>query len=272
MGQGIAGWVAQQKKPLIVNDVRKDDRFYREVDTQTKFTTRSILCAPILFKGKLLAVIEIMNRLDDEPFRKKDLSSISSLLDSAAIAMENANLFNQAEELAVTDDLTSLYNARFLNQVLESEITRAHRYNTQVSFIFMDLDYFKLVNDNYGHMVGREALKEVAQLMKDNFRETDLIARYGGDEFVLVLPETGTQDTFKLAEGLRKKLEKHVFLEKSGNSIHLTASFGIATFPIHAKNKDELIMMADKAMYQAKGECRNMVYIASKEDACEVLD
>ncbi|MBN2383690.1 sensor domain-containing diguanylate cyclase [bacterium] len=272
MGQGVAGWVAQQKKPLIVNDAQHDERFYRGIDIQTRFVTRSILCAPIIFKGKLLAVIEILNRLDNEPFRKKDLSTISSLLDSAAIALENANLFNQAEELAVTDDLTSLYNARFLNQVLEAEITRAQRYKSQVSFIFMDIDYFKLVNDNFGHMIGREALKEVAELMKSHFRETDLIARYGGDEFVLVLPETGTQETFQLAESMRRKLAEHVFLENTGNKVHLTASFGVATFPIHAKNKDELILMADKAMFQAKGECRNMVYIASREDVSETVD
>jgi len=271
MGQGIAGWVAQHKKPLIVNDVQHDDRFYRDIDLTTKFVTRSILCAPILFKGKLLAVIEILNKLEFQPFRQKDLSTISSLLDTAAIAIENAQLFNQAEELAITDDLTSLFNTRFLNQVLESEIARARRYKSEVSFIFMDLDYFKLVNDNYGHMIGREALKEVAQLMKNSFRETDLVARYGGDEFVLVLPETGTEETFKLAERLRMKLEEHVFLEKFGFKVHLTASIGVATYPVHAKNKDELILMADKAMFQAKGDCRNMVYIASKEDSCGPL-
>ncbi|MFC1850906.1 diguanylate cyclase [candidate division CSSED10-310 bacterium] len=271
-GQGIAGWVAKEKKALLVNNVQSDPRFYKEIDLQTKFTTRSILCAPVIFKGRVFAVIEIINRLDKQPFDKKDLSIISFLLDGAAIAIENARLYNKAEELAVTDDLTSLYNARYLNQVLETELLRSKRYKSEVSFIFMDLDYFKQVNDNYGHMVGREVLKEVAALMKKHFRETDLLARYGGDEFVIVLPETGTTETFKLAEKMRTKLGEHIFLTKLRLKIKLTASFGIATYPIHAQTKEELILMADKAMFHAKGNCRNMVYITTKENVCEILD
>lgn len=269
MGQGIAGWVARERKPLIVNDVRNDHRFFKEVDYRTKFETKSILCAPLIFKDKLLAVIEIINKLDNQPFEQNDLNTISILLDSASIALENAKLFNQAEELAVTDDLTGLYNARYLDQLLETEISRCQRFNERASFLFLDLDFFKTVNDRYGHMVGRAVLKETADLMKEHFRETDYISRYGGDEFVIVLPHTDTDETFELSESLRKKVEGHTFLKAAGYTIRLTASFGIATYPVHAQSKEDLILMADKAMFQAKGNCRNRVYITSQGGTCE---
>jgi len=263
MGQGIAGWVAQHGKPAIVPDTSKDERFYRGVDQMTRFHTRSILAVPMVSKDRVIGVLEVINKQGGAPFTQQDLELLLKLVDQAAIAVEHAALYQRVAEQAVTDDLTQLFNLRYLNRTIDMEIERCQRYGSSVSLIFMDLDFFKDINDQYGHLMGSKVLVEVAQLLLKNLRSIDVVARYGGDEFVVVLPQTGVQAARTIAERLRRVLATSTFLRSEGLAVKLTASFGIAAYPDHARNREELLRLADEAMYRVKHETRNRVYIVA---------
>ena len=263
-GQGIAGWVAKEKKTILANDVKSDPRFYEEIDRITGFETRSILCVPLISRGNTLGVIEIINKLEGREFTKEDLQKIETVADFASIAIENAMLYQKAEQLAITDDLTGVYNSRYFFLTSEKEIARSKKEKSPVSFIFLDLDYFKNVNDIYGHLVGGMVIKEVAQVIKNSVSPKYTIARYGGDEYVMILPKTGVKEAFKVAEGLRKRIKSWEFLKEQNLNIRLTASFGVATYPIHAHTVYELVQLADKAMYIIKNRLRDGVCLADK--------
>jgi diguanylate cyclase (GGDEF)-like protein len=262
VGEGIAGWVAKEGFPTIVPDVSRDKRFLRRVDraADLKQKIRSILCVPVKSSGKLLAIIEIFNKTKGEYFTGEDLGELIKLADKSAIFIEKALLYQKVEELSVTDDLTKLFNQRYLHRTIEMEVQRALRYQTSVALIFMDIDYFKNVNDNYGHLVGSKVLVEMGQLLIKNLRIVDIVVRYGGDEFVMILPHTPPVGAAQVAERIRKAVERNVFLKDEGYSLKITASFGVASCPESAKSKEELIRLADEAMYKVKYRTRNGVY------------
>jgi len=189
IGEGIAGWVAKTGEPAIVNDTLSDPRFNRDFDSRTSFTTRSVLCAPLISRGRTIGVVEIINR-KGRRFSKIDLEILLTLVEPCAIAIENAMLFQRAERLTVTDDLTQLFNSRYLTLYLDREVKRCKRHGIPLSLIFLDLDGFKGVNDLHGHLAGSRTLSEVGAILSDAVRESDILVRYGGDEFVAVLPET----------------------------------------------------------------------------------
>jgi len=152
-GEGIAGWVAQEGIPVIVPDVSLDKRFSSRVDRRTHFKTRSLMCVPIKSQGRVIGVLEIVNKVTGEPFTKEDLNLLMRLVDQAALTIERTTLYQKMAELVVTDDLTKLFNTRYLNRTIETEIQRSNRHKTSVSLIFIDIDHFKLINDQYGHLV-----------------------------------------------------------------------------------------------------------------------
>lgn len=260
MGEGIAGWVAKERVPLLVPDVSKDPRFSKKADESSKFTTESIIAVPLKSRKKCLGVIELINKMFEQGgFKEEDLLLLTTIADYTAIAIENAKFFQRIQELTVTDDLTKLYNARYLYRFLDYESERARRYNSSVAMIFIDLDKFKDVNDAYGHLNGSKLLAEVAEIISGGLRKVDIACRYGGDEFAIVMPQTSKSQASQTAEKLRLAISEHVFLKEDGLNLRLTASFGVASLPDDAKNKDELIHMADKAMYRVKNSSKNAV-------------
>lgn len=251
-GEGIVGWVAGNGQPTVVRDAGTDRRFLHDVDEATGLKSRSILCVPILSKGKPVAVLEMINRIGG-PFTRHDLQLLSRLIGPASIALERASLIEQVANLVITDELTGLFNARYLDEALEREIKRCQRYRSTVAVIFLDLDHFKEINALYGHPSGSRCLMELAKIMRQSVRNVDIPVRYGGDEFAVILPETSVATARMVAERLRTAIRTHVFLEGAGLRAQLAASIGIAGFPDHAKTKQELMLKADAAMYQSKG-------------------
>ena len=168
----------------------------------------------------------------------------------------------RAEALSVTDDLTQLYNSRYLSQVLRRETKRASRSGRPLSLLFIDLDGFKSINDTHGHLYGSRALIEAAGLIRLSARETDVVSRFGGDEFALILPDTGSEGAAAVGERIRERINAHPFLAGDGLDIHLTVSVGVATLPDVAASTEGLIQAADEAMYHVKDHGKNGIYIA----------
>ncbi len=261
IGEGVAGWVAQTGQPTIVNDTADDPRFTAKFDSETQFHTRSILCAPLISRGRTIGVVEIINRKGGR-FTRADLQLLMTLVEPCAIAIENALLFQRAEQLTVTDDLTKLFNSRYLNLYIGREIKRCKRHGVPLAVIFLDLDGFKSINDQYGHLAGSRTLAEVGGILAASVRESDVLARYGGDEFVVVLPETPAAGALVIAERIRRAIEAHPFLQAQGLSARISASLGIAAYPDHALTPEGLIQKADQAMYRVKERDKNGIEVA----------
>jgi diguanylate cyclase (GGDEF)-like protein len=257
-GVGIAGWILEKDAPLIIKDVKKDKRYNKDVDKFSNLNIKSLICAPLKIKERVIGVLRLINKKSDDAFTNDDLNLLVNAARYAVMAIERAFLHEEIKN----DDLTSLYNFRYLHQAIDMEIERAERYGSLFSLIFMDLDNFKEVNDKFGHLIGSRLLIETSLILKKNLRTIDVITRYGGDEFVMILPQTTNDGCFQVAERLRKTIEKNVFLKSQGLTIRLTASFGVASFPDVAKNREELIHMADKAMYRGKFTSKNIVFAA----------
>jgi diguanylate cyclase (GGDEF)-like protein len=258
--ESLLGWVAREGKPILVKNAYKDAKFYQKLDREIRHRTRSVICVPIKSRNRTLGLLELINRADGEEFTQRDFANILRFIDHVAIVIERATLYEKMQELVITDDLTKLFNTRYMSRTIETEVLRSNRYKTSVSLIFMDIDYFKSVNDSHGHLVGSKVLVEMGQLLLKHLRDVDIVARYGGDEFVIILPHTHPQRAVKIAERIRQTVEQNVFLRKEGFNLKLTASFGVASYPESAKSKEDLIRLADEAMYKVKHRTRNGVY------------
>ncbi len=184
----------------------------------------------------------------------------------ARLALINAERSAQAQSLIYIDDLTKLYNGRYLNVVLDREMKRSERYRNFFCVLFMDIDFFKRVNDAHGHLVGSRVLVEVGSVLRACVRYSDTVVRYGGDEFVVLLVETNADEAMIVAERMRKMVEAEPFVKEGGLGIRLTISIGIAAFPEHATTKQNLLNLADQAMYRGKESTRNVVYLAHAQN------
>ena len=223
-----------------------------------------VVAVPLICGERILGVIEgIREGSGRRAFKKADVALLDSLSLPIASALANAVRIAEAERLSQTDDLTKLHNARYLRQFLLNEIRRARRYGSSVAALFLDLDDFKQINDEHGHLVGSHVLMEMAAVILSSIRDTDAVARYGGDEFVIVLPDTGTELAGQVAERIRHRITKHNFTGGRRLQLSLTASFGVAAFPKHASSPQQLIACADTAMYEAKAANKNCVRFAA---------
>ena len=213
---------------------------------------RSALAVPLLCRGRLVGVAALLNRRGRRCFSDDEARLVTLLLEPAAAAVDAALLVRRSEELSVTDDLTRLYNSRYLNAALRREVERSRRYRASLSVIFLDLDGFKGVNDRHGHMWGSRTLVEVGAVLRETVRAIDVVARFGGDEFTVILPQTDRRGAQVIAERLRERISAARYLQAYGIDVHVTASLGIATYPEDGLTGEDLLACADRAMYRAK--------------------
>lgn len=254
----IAAWNVKYKKPVLVEDISRDKRFGPKTPKACSNRSVSIVGARIQGKTGIIGTLELLK--GRSPFTKDDLDFLVKLAGRAALAIERTSLQQRLEELVVTDDLTNLFNTRYLTRSVETEMFRSRRYGHSLSVIFMDVDHFKDVNDTHGHLAGSKVLVEMAEILIRELRNIDIVARYGGDEFVMVLPQTSLDNAMAIAERIRESIEKHTFLRSEKLNLRLTSSFGVAAYPESAKNRDALMRIADESMYNVKRHTRNGVY------------
>jgi diguanylate cyclase (GGDEF)-like protein len=263
VGEGIAGWVAQHGERLIVPDVSRDPRFTKRIDDMTEWKTQSIICVPLRSKHRVLGVIQLVN-VELEGFKQDELSFLQTLCDYAAIAIENARAVEKIQELTITDDVTGLYNARHLYKTLETEVYRSARFGYEFTVLFIDLDHFKQVNDTFGHLIGSKLLSEIGYLIKAQLRLIDYAFRYGGDEFVILLPQTSKDAALNVARRLRDNLRTTPFCSDEGLNLTVKASIGLATYPHDAKTPHDIIRQADEMMYLVKNTTRDNIGVAQR--------
>jgi diguanylate cyclase (GGDEF)-like protein len=263
MGEGIAGWVAKNGEARVVPDVSADPVFASRVDQTTEWETRSVICVPLRSKLRVLGVIQLVN-VDMSLFTQAELFFLQALCDYAAIAIENARWVEKIQELTITDDCTGLYNARHLYKTLETEVYRSSRFGYEFSILFIDLDHFKAVNDTHGHLIGSKLLAEIGYLIKAQLRLIDFAFRYGGDEFVVLLPQTSKDQALVVAKRLREAFRESTFCRDEGLNLNIRSSIGLATYPHDARTAHDVIRQADGMMYMVKNSTRDNIGIAQR--------
>ncbi len=257
----VADWVVAEGGELLSADLSQDRR------TQMGPVTGTAMGFPLVCRTRPVGVLIALDPLPSATSPSLGAPAAAALrtfLEPIAIALDNALALQKAEALSVTDDLTGLSNSRYLNLVLRREEKRSLRSGRPLSLLFIDMDGFKNVNTNHGHMSGSKALVEAAAVIRSCARETDVVARFGGDEFSVILPDTGREGAVFVAERICDRLRAFKFLQADGLSVHLTASVGIATLPDVTTSAEELLRAADRAMYRVKDTGKNGIHVAEK--------
>jgi diguanylate cyclase (GGDEF)-like protein len=255
----LIGRVAKSGKALLIKDVSTKPSLAKSRARAEKF--QSFAAVPIISKEKILGVMGVGSHKYRE-FPKWEVRMLDTIANQIGMAIENAQLYERALELAFTDGLTGLYNRRYLMEQIEREFRRAERSRTPLSLIMVDLDGLKAVNDNFGHHQGDIFLSEVGKIIKVNTRASDVAARWGGDEFMLLAPETDSSRSSKIAERIRSQVGRYR-LSVNGNRVGITISAGVVSYPAHAACISELLKNVDEAMYNAKrgGKNRTCIFL-----------
>jgi diguanylate cyclase (GGDEF)-like protein len=263
--RAIGELTTKSGEPFFCPDLAAD----RRLTDGTVYPSAAAIAFPLQCRGRTVGALVGIDRApsSQEPkFAAATLRALRQALEPAAFALDNALRMQRAEALTVTDDLTQLYNSRYLTQVLRREAKRSSRSGRPLSLLFIDLDGFKGVNDTHGHLAGSAALVEAAAVIRISARETDIVARFGGDEFALILPDTHSEGAAMVGERIKEKIAVHPFLQKDRLDIKLTVSVGVATLPDVAATAEQLVQAADEAMYWVKEHGKNDVRVAQATD------
>lgn len=263
-GEGIASQVAQTGIPMFIADVRKEPLFNKEIDLKTGFITQSIACIPLSARGQISGVIEVVNIEDMNFFGARDYPLLTILADYAAIAIENSKYVSKIERLNITDEYTGLYNTRYMHKILDDFFNDKICKYKQIAAIFIDIDNFKKIVDRFGHLDGSNVLRQIGKTISETISSKDILIKYGGDEYVIILPGKNSEDAFSTAKIISKAINNEYYsvTEAKEDKVQVTASFGIASYPDKAKNKTELLIAADNALFKIKNTRKNSIGIA----------
>ena len=254
IGEGIAGWVAERGQPVLVDDVASDPRYKVLPDSENRI--RSLACVPLQYRDERIGVLTITSPRAGA-FSQDDVELLGFIATTMAMDIDNARL----RRLSVTDPLTEAYNREFLQQRLPPAVEQADRRGEPLAVAMIDIDHFKEVNDRFGHAVGDRVLAEVAGRLRAAIRAGDLLVRYGGEEFLVLLPGSDASKAAEIAERMRLKMESDPILH-DGAAIEVRISVGVAEHRRNADTPDQLVRRADTALYAAKGRGRNRVEVA----------
>ncbi len=261
IGEGIAGWVAEHGEPLVVPDVSQGRALRLPHRRDDPMEDPFHPLRPARLQEQDPRRHPAHQRRNVARFGNDQFMLLQAMADYAAIAIDNARAVEKIQELTITDDCTGLYNARHLYNTIEAEVYRSTRFGYEFSVLFLDLDHFKLVNDSHGHLIGSRLLAEIGGTIKNHLRLIDYAFRYGGDEFVVLLPQTGKQSALVVARRLRDILRNTNFHLGEDIDLNIRASMGVATFPDDAKNAHDLIRQADEMMYTVKNTTRDSIAV-----------
>jgi len=264
LGEGISGSVAESGHPMLVPDVSAETRFVERVCFPAH---GAFLCVPLQIKrGPVIGVLNA-HKPESQAFTRGDIDQFQAVANQVAVALENAQLYQRTKELSSRDELTGLFNRRYFFENLETEIQRARRYRRAFTILMLDLDQFKHYNDTHGHLVGDQVLRQGGEILLANTRRADVVARFGGEEFVIMLPEIDKEAGGRVAEKIRVKIAEYPFHGRERQpGGQLTVTIGVATYPVDSDNGMELVDVADRALYVGKREGGNRVVISSGQN------
>lgn len=230
---------------------------YAVPEKRKKYKNDAAICIPLFAEKQILGVMNLSN-IDAGFLTEENFAKINTIAQHLSLAMKNSLLHEKVKMQSIVDELTQLYNRRYLYTVLENEINREKRFNQGLSILMLDIDYFKKINDENGHASGDKVLKKLSDTIKKNIRKIDTAGRYGGEEFVIILPFTNEAGAKIVAERIRKNIEDDVFISQKGNEIKITVSIGISRYHKN-ESADSFIDRSDTAMYDAKKKGRNQL-------------
>ena len=257
-GTGLTQRAVESRRPIVENDVSAVAGYVPGFAE-----TRSEMCLPLISTGETIGVLTLESTKPGA-FTANDVQPLESVADICAAAIQNARYFDRIRQMAYVDGLTGIFNRRYFEMRVTEEIERARRYDNTLSLVMVDIDHFKRLNDEFGHLLGDEVLRQVSNVFGQNLRKSDIVCRYGGEEFVLVMPQTPSEQAGSATDKLRKTVENWTF---PGVARPVTISAGVATFPADGDDRDGLVAAADRALYAAKQGGRNRVVMAAKQAA-----
>jgi len=261
----LTRYVAQKKETIYIADFKAEDAEVKEdeIIKMPGFDIRAFLGIPLILRGEVIGVLSVQASHQDA-YNANQIRLVETIAQQTSIAMDNAKLFERMQEMAITDSLTGLYNRRYFYMVLDNEFERAKRYQTPLSLIMIDIDHFKKVNDKFGHLVGDDVLRSMSEICMKLLRQSDNMFRYGGEEFMIILPGTKQEEAFNVAERIRIIIEEAVIKTKKGN-VKTTLSIGVSEYGESHSEPSEFIESADRTMYEAKKAGRNCVRVFSEK-------
>jgi diguanylate cyclase (GGDEF)-like protein len=245
--EGVTGWIARTGQTVIIEDPRKDSRFNPKIDEATGFVTESIIGVPLRSGKRIFGVIELINKINGEPFTPFDLQVLSTIADFAAVAIEKAFYINAIKRISREDPLTGLLNRRSMDAVLERETERSRRYRSVTSVLLIDVDDFKKINDTHGHLAGDEVLKRCADILRNSVRKIDYVIRFGGDEFVVIMPDTSSENGERARDRILKAIAEDC--AKPG-ACPFTVSIGLHTG--ESADLYDILNLTDRDLYRRK--------------------
>jgi diguanylate cyclase (GGDEF)-like protein len=264
LGVGISGHVAHSGEPVLGRLGYGPGELPPGPDEPDR---GSVIAVPLLSSGRVVGVLDLYDRIGADGFDERDLATIRTFASQATVAVDNVLLHEEAQRLSVTDGLTGLWNYRYFTMTVVKEIERSARFGRPLALLMLDLDHFKKVNDTLGHPRGDAVLVELAARLRAEVREVDTVARYGGEELVVILPETDEAGAAQAAERICDAVRRTPFGRPGEAAVAVTVSVGAAVFPAHGADAEDLLRRADEALYEAKRAGRDTWRAAAPSDA-----